>query len=51
MGFLKFLCIFLVAWQAPIIIVRSVHKLSVKAMSFILLALGIAGFVHLQFLM
>lgn len=51
MVFWKILFLFLVAWQLPIIVVRTIHKLSIKPMSFFLLAAGITGFVYLQFLM
>jgi hypothetical protein len=50
MELLKIMFLFLIAWQAPIIIIRSCHKLSVKAVSFLLLAVGLTGFVYLQFL-
>ena len=47
---LKILFLFLIAWQGPIITIRAVNKQSVKAMSFVLLAIGITGFAYLQFL-
>ena len=49
--FLKIVFLFLIAWQTPIIIIRSCHNLSIKAASFFFLAIGITGFVYLQFIM
>lgn len=47
---LKCLFLFLIAWQVPIIVVRAMHKASVYALSFLMLAVGITGFIYLQFL-
>lgn len=47
----KIVFLFLIAWQTPIVVIRSCHKLSVKAASFFFLAVGITGFVYLQFIM
>lgn len=51
MNLLKIIFLFLIAWQMPIIICRMLNKLSIKAGSFIGLAVGITGFIYLQFLM
>jgi hypothetical protein len=48
---LKIVFLFLVAWQLPIIITRAARKLVVYWPSFLILAIGITGFVYLQFLM
>jgi hypothetical protein len=48
---LKIVFLFLVAWQLPIIVVRAARKLGVSWLSFLALAIGITGFVYLQFLM
>ena len=52
MIFLKILSLFLIAWQGPIIIARACRKsCGIKWASFFLLAVGITGFVYLQWLM
>lgn len=48
---LKILFLFLICWQGPIIIVRASRKsLGIEWPSFVLLAIGLTGFVYTQFL-
>jgi hypothetical protein len=51
MALLKILCLFLIAWFGPVVIVRACRKLAVTWLTFVLLAIGITGFVYLQFMM
>ena len=50
MELIKILCLFITCWQGPIVVIRAWKSLSVKASSFILLALGLTGFIYLQFM-
>ena len=50
MELIKILCLFIICWQAPIIVIRACKSLSIKAASFIFLALGLTGFIYLQFM-
>lgn len=51
MTLLKLIFLFLIAWFGPVVIVRACFKTTIKALTFILLAIGITGFVYLQFMM
>jgi hypothetical protein len=47
---LKFICLFIAIWFSLINISRIMHKCDVVAINFIIQAIGITGFVILQWL-
>lgn len=50
MELLKIIFLFLIAWQLPIIIIRTYRKLEITIFSFLCLAVGITGFTYLIWL-